>query len=265
VVRPVQPTLRVDEAAVAAAESDIRDLLRRDQPLGPKFVRLGFHDCVGGCDGCVDLRNPDNGGLDFPIAALESIVEEHENLSIGFSRADIWALAALLGADMAQGNDRVDFSMQWVGRQNCQGSPEEGPNRELPPADITTAGLFHFFNEQFGFSDKETVALMGAHTLGSLSRENSGFDGANGWVRNNRILDNDYYAELVGTDRSSVEQLVDGAPPWFRTVENNQAMWVAFPPSADFPNGERILMLNADVSDGVGEGCYSRNFVLLLV
>jgi hypothetical protein len=149
-VRPGQATtLRVDEA-VAAAESDIRDLLRQDQPLGPKFVRLGFHDCVGGCDGCVDLRNPDNGGLDLPIAALEMIVADHENLSIGFSRADIWALAALLGADMAQGTDRVDFSMQWVGRQNCQGSPELGPNRELPPADITTAGLFHFFDEQFG-------------------------------------------------------------------------------------------------------------------
>jgi hypothetical protein len=62
-----------------------------------------------------------------------------------------------------------------------------------------------------------------------------------------------------------VEQLVDGAPPWFRTVENNIAMWEAFPPSNDFPNGERILMLNADVSDAVGEGCYSRSFVLLLV
>jgi hypothetical protein len=115
-VRPDPATLRAVEEAVAAAENNIWDLLRRDQPLGPKFVRLGFHDCVRGCDGCVDLSNPNNGGLDLPIAALEMIVADHENLSIGFSRADIWAFAALLGADMAQqGNDRVDFSMQWVG------------------------------------------------------------------------------------------------------------------------------------------------------
>lgn len=26
------------------------------------FIRLAFHDCVGGCDGCLNLRNPSNAG-----------------------------------------------------------------------------------------------------------------------------------------------------------------------------------------------------------
>jgi hypothetical protein len=267
--------------AVAAAESDIRSLVASDQPLGPKFVRLGFHDCAGSCDGCVDMTNPDNNGLEVPIQALEAVVAKHENLSIKFSRADIWSLAALIGADVAQGSeDRVDFSMQWFGRRNCEDqgecldadsrvracSPDLGPHRELPPADVTTADLFHFFSQDFGFDEKETVALMGAHTLGGLSAENSGFNGVNGWVRDNTVLDNDYYFELVGGTslNSSLEDLIDGAPPWTRVLEINSDLdgmpnrpaWEAFPRSEDFPEGERILMLNADVSRSVEKFCW---------
>ena len=28
----------------------------------PQIVRMAFHDCVGGCDGCLDLKNPSNRG-----------------------------------------------------------------------------------------------------------------------------------------------------------------------------------------------------------
>jgi hypothetical protein len=264
---------RIEAEKVAAAESDIRSLVASDRPLGPKFVRLGFHDCVGSCDGCVDMTNPDNIGLEGPIQALEAVVAKHENLSIKFSRADIWALAALIGADMAQGGeDRVDFSMEWIGRRNCEDqgecldahstvracSPDLGPHRELPPPHMTTADLFHFFSQDFGFDERETVALMGAHTLGGLSADNSGFNGVNGWVRDNTVLDNDYYFELVGGTSldSSLEDLIEDAPPWTRVVESNSDLdgmpdrpaWEAFPRSEDFPEGERILMLNADVS-----------------
>ena len=36
---------------VAQARSEIESAIRRDRRLGPKFLRLAFHDCVGGCDG----------------------------------------------------------------------------------------------------------------------------------------------------------------------------------------------------------------------
>ena len=85
----------------------------------------------------------------------------------------------------------------------------------LPEADITTSELFHFFDNEFGFSVKETVALMGAHTIGTLARENSGFNGTNGWVRDNLLLDNDYYHELVGgEEESSTQDLIELVPPW---------------------------------------------------
>ena len=51
------------------------------------------------------------------------------------------------------------------------------PHVHLPEAHIGTKELFHFFDEEYGFTVRETVALMGAHTIGSLARENSGFDG----------------------------------------------------------------------------------------
>ena len=35
------------------AKSDILALTTNNIPLKAKFLRLGFHDCVGGCDGCV--------------------------------------------------------------------------------------------------------------------------------------------------------------------------------------------------------------------
>lgn len=33
------------------ARSTIENLIRNDETLAPKFLRMGFHDCVGGCDG----------------------------------------------------------------------------------------------------------------------------------------------------------------------------------------------------------------------
>lgn len=245
-------------------------------------VRLGFHDCVGGCDGCVDLLNADNNGLEVPMSALQSIVDEHENEALGFSRADIWALAALVGADIAQPFPIIDLTMTTIGRVNCEEAnnrclddqgvqrpcrSDRGPHRELPHADITTDKLFHFFSDEFGFDVKETVALFGAHTLGVLTRENSGFDGQDGWVTDETVLDNNYFFELVGiVDRDEpFANQVDDAPPWFRAEEDNSDLpgipnrhvWEAFPEGQD---GQRILMLNADVSLSVFQSILS-NFI----
>ena len=215
------------------------------------------------------MLNADNKGLEVPIDALASIVDEHENPELGFSRADIWALSALVGADVAQPFPIVDFPLTTIGRVNCEdlGKPclnsngaqrpcrsDRGPHRDLPHADITTDDLFHFFSSAFGFGVKQTVALLGAHTLGILTRENSGFDGQDGWVTDQTVLDNNYYFELVGLvdpEKDFADQL-DQAPPWFRAFEDNSDLpgipdrhvWEAFPEGQD---GQRILMLNADV------------------
>ena len=66
------------------------------------MVRLTFHDCVGkflmtslhfyiflfflgGCDGCLNVNNPDNAGLETVVADLEAIYQA-EGLNETISR-----------------------------------------------------------------------------------------------------------------------------------------------------------------------------------
>ena len=154
-----------------------------------------------------------NAGLHTPIDALAPIVDKYKAL---MSRADVWALATMVGSEVSQPEDAdfsVDFAFTEFGRIDCENqqtvcrneagishgcSVKRGPHRILPGANVNTHEIFSFFKTNYGFNTRETVAIMGAHTIGVLARENSGIDGSNGWVLNNRELDNVYYEELVG-------------------------------------------------------------------
>jgi len=232
--------------------------------LAAKFLRLAFHDCVGGCDGCVDLTNPENAGLLVPIAALRPIVLKHVKLGgVLNSRADLWALAATVAANVTQtkiafkmdGNKRVDCENANLvclnstgGKQPC--SDVRGPHRIIPGIDTNSHDLIKFFANEFGFSIKDTVAIMGAHTVGELSKGNSGVDGPNGWLLDNQVLNNAYYKELIGgtSASDSLDIHIDNAPGWTKGVETgnpngipDRNIWVGF------PNGKKIIMLNVDV------------------
>merc|ERR1719391_1287496 len=64
----------------------------------PTAVRLSFHDCVGGCDGCLNVDNPDNAGLADIVASLEDVYVDNGYNSV-LSRADFWALAGVYAVD----------------------------------------------------------------------------------------------------------------------------------------------------------------------
>ena len=59
------------------------------------MVRLSFHDCVGGCDGCVNIENDSNNGLADLIAALDLVYTENKFGDIPLSRADHWAIMGI--------------------------------------------------------------------------------------------------------------------------------------------------------------------------
>jgi Peroxidase len=216
--------------------------------------------------------------------ALRPIVARHA--VSGVSRADIWALSAVVATDVTQrDNSRINFDINWWGRVDCEntgqpclgadGSPvvcmdSKGPHREMPGKDMNTHDLYNFFATDFGFSQRETVVIMGAHTLGVVREEvrgcdanemridpghfphhdfspflqDFGIDGSNGWVLENAIFDNGYYHELVGgtSVNDPVEVLVNDAPAWRRIIENAIRFWVGF------PSGVRVIMLNTDIS-----------------
>lgn len=261
---------QMSPALIKLVHRDIARLIEADIELASKFLRLGFHDSVGGPDGCVDMTNNHNAGLHVPIDALAPIVDKYR---ASMSRADVWALAAMAGSEVSQPEDasfRVDFAFTEFGRIDCElqqsvcrneagishgCSVKRGPHRVLPGANTNTHELFGFFKTNYGFNTRETVAIMGAHTIGVLARENSGIDGRNGWVLNNRELDNRYYDELVGGSGpdSSVRSLVQSAPNWKRHFEDNSDLdgfedvdiWHGLPEGRD---GRVIVMLNADIA-----------------
>ena len=54
------------------------------------------------------MFSPDNAGLEIPIDALSPIVTQYVTPTTGLSRADIWALAGLTGAEIFDCNGSLD-------------------------------------------------------------------------------------------------------------------------------------------------------------
>jgi catalase (peroxidase I) len=209
----------------------------------------------------VDLEEGDNKGLEIPIAALETVVSQYSG---SLSRADIWALATIVGAESSQrGRDALDYTFDFVGRVNCEDTgvdvcvnvangcdpSRNGPTRAMPSPNLNTAEVLHFFSNEFGFGAEEVVALMGAHTIGEAIVENSGFDGK--WVNNNERLDNRYYNAMIGDD-GSLENWFD-APGWTQeTINNNdpniptRTQWRRGGNNNNNPDAD--IMLNTDIA-----------------
>ena len=40
---------------INSAKAEIETLIRNDRTLAPQFLRMGFHDCIGGCDGTYNV------------------------------------------------------------------------------------------------------------------------------------------------------------------------------------------------------------------
>ena len=207
-LRPVEPTTAVlapppSPQAVAdhlkRMDAKIRATITANPNIAATYLRMGFHDCVpngaaGGCDGCLNLATHDaSKGLLVAVQALAPIVAEFESKALGVSRADTWAYATLVGAEVSQ--KEILFTDSFVvGRKNCETvgtcsstdpyvCATNGPDvkTDFPDSDLTTHQLVSFMTDHFGFTADETVAIMGAHSIGRALPENSGYQGQEGW------------------------------------------------------------------------------------
>jgi hypothetical protein len=77
------------------------------------------------------------------------------------------------------------------------------------------AGVMEYFANNFDFTPRETVAIMGGHTLGRAVPDNSGFDGRRGWVPDRNELDNAFYRVLL--DDGNIDQ------DFVQELQNNPA------------------------------------------
>ncbi|CAH1783712.1 unnamed protein product [Owenia fusiformis] len=252
-VNDEQPNLTIDEILQmrSALEEHIEaKVVNNDHPRIGGLVRLAFHDCVGGCDGCVNLANSDNAGLQIYINDLEPVYAPYANL---ISRADFWQLAGLEAlrraaeACVPQGCNPVYPDIQFrIGRQDCETSPNTAEIRMFPNngGHGTLNDVLDFFDDAFGLDETGSVALLGAHTLGRARSGDSGFNGP--WVGNADLLDNAYFRDLL--NRNWIQ--INIAPA------NEEARWQWIPGNPRPPPqgrrrrqaaGNGPMMLNSDM------------------
>jgi len=156
------------------------------------------------------------------------------------SRADTWVLAAMTALQQQQVTTAVPFDMQFVGRKVCNGAANRGPDRQMPKAHAFTRELLDYFGTTFGFNARETVAIMGGHTLGVAVQENSGFTGEDGWVTRPERLDNQFYRALIQFGEVS---------PYFISLEVDNSAIDYYPNQYLWRQGSaQQFMLNADMA-----------------
>ena len=78
----------------------------------------------------------------------------------------------------------------------------------LPDGDKGIAHLREIFHPK-GFTDKDIVALSGAHTVGHCHLDRSGFDGP--WTENPLAFDNQYFKDMLSLKYES-ETTAKGCP-----------------------------------------------------
>ncbi|CAH1780374.1 unnamed protein product [Owenia fusiformis] len=202
-------------------------------------VRLAYTDCIGGCDGCVNVADEKNAGLEQYIDQLDEFYDPDYTQIM--SRADLWALAAIVALEDAANNcngpscgtPEVPTITFRFGRVDCAESPKTTTSQTIPDAHNVETDEFTVLGNanDLNLSDDEIVALMGAHTLGKARKANVGFNGA--WVQKKALLNNGYYVDMIDSSLGWTQSDLNAG-------NNRAARW-------QWDQGQR-MMLNTDMN-----------------
>ncbi|KAF7724106.1 heme peroxidase [Apophysomyces ossiformis] len=182
-----------------------------DGSFAPIVLRLAWHSSGtydkhkknGGSDGATmrfktEAEDPANNGLNVARDLLEPIKAKHAWISY----ADLWTLAGCVAIEHMGGPH-----IPWTGGRRDKHSVEDCPPQgRLPDGALGKDHVLDLFVERMGFSVQETVALMGAHTVGRCHRERSGFEGP--WTPTPTRFSNQFYKQLLA--QTWVEKQWDG-------------------------------------------------------
>lgn len=207
-----------DPEQLKKAREDIRDLIKKTY-CNPILVRLGWHDAGtydkaiqewptrGGANGSlrydIELKHAANAGLNKALSLINPLKEKYPNVTW----ADLFQLASATAIEEA-GGPKIPMKYGRVDTLGPEGCPPEGnlPDAGPPsPADHLRKVFY-----RMGLSDKEIVALSGAHTLGRSRPERSGWGkpetkytkdgpgnpGGQSWTVQWLKFDNSYFKEI---------------------------------------------------------------------
>ncbi|KAG8643527.1 hypothetical protein MANES_11G044766v8 [Manihot esculenta] len=160
------------------AENIIREVIREiykvRSSVAPEILRLAFHDCfIEGCDASVlldsaeDLKSEKDSAPNESLKGFDTIdiiKSQVEEVCPGVvSCADIVVLAAREGVVQAGG----PFYPLLTGRRDSFRSFPDIATYELPSPLADLSETLASFSSR-GFDERETVTLLGAHSIGTI-------------------------------------------------------------------------------------------------
>eukprot|EP01104_Vermistella_antarctica_P020050 TRINITY_DN82_c0_g1_i1.p1 TRINITY_DN82_c0_g1~~TRINITY_DN82_c0_g1_i1.p1 ORF type:complete len:382 (+),score=78.14 TRINITY_DN82_c0_g1_i1:37-1146(+) len=177
----------------------IDDLDYDDGSYGPVLVRLAWHasgtfsqfDQDGGSDGATMRFSPEadhgaNAGLAVARALLEPIKQRHPEISY----ADLWTFAGAVSIEEL-GGPKIPWRAGRSDKPNGTFCPPDGRLPDAARGADHVRAVFY----RMGFSDREIVALLGAHAIGRCHTDRSGFDGP--WTFGPTTFSNQYFELML--------------------------------------------------------------------
>lgn len=108
-----------------------------------KFLRAAFHDCMGGCDGSINIQKTDNRGLEpfvqVVTAAYNTAIKSSNPRAYLFKRmkrSDFWVLceSRALGWGIKNSGATVDYrGVTFAAGRYAAPSPDNSPNEATLP------------------------------------------------------------------------------------------------------------------------------------
>ncbi|XP_040992006.1 cationic peroxidase 1-like [Juglans microcarpa x Juglans regia] len=161
--------------ALSTIKTAVNNAVSKEYRMGASLLRLHFHDCfINGCDASVlldDTANFTGEKTAGPNAnslrgyeEIDTVKSQVESICPGVvSCADILAVAA---RDSVVALGGPSWTVQ-LGRRDSTTAGFEAANSEMPSPGMDLSDLISGFSNK-GFTEKEMVALSGAHTIGEV-------------------------------------------------------------------------------------------------